>query len=102
MPITWPDGEQSLTLVEKMYAHWGLDPTLAMKSSYYESRFRMEYFFIESSYRKLDKKIKDYEAGVLGYEPKCNIRMLKEQRDLMGKLLGIMELRGEIEGISLY
>lgn len=102
MPITRSNWEPGLTIEEKAYAQMGLDPTLAMKSSYYENRFRIEYLFIEASYRKLDKMIKDYEAGTLDYEPKCNIRMLKEQRDLMGKLLGVLELRAEIEGIALY
>lgn len=78
------------------------DTIALMESADYKERFKAEYYQLEIRYRKLDRMIKDYEAGTLDFEPTCNIRMLKEQRDLMGKLLGVLELRAEIEGIMLY
>lgn len=78
------------------------DTIALMESADYKDRFKAEYYQLEIRYRKLDRMIKGYEAGTLDFEPKCNIRMLKEQRDLMGKLLCVLELRAEIEGIALY
>ena len=78
------------------------DTVEMMLSEDYRERFKAEYYQLEIRYRKLATMITNYECGRLDFEPKCNIRMLREQRDLMGKLLGILELRGEIEGILLY
>lgn len=73
-----------------------------MESADYKDRFKAEYYQLENRYRKLAAMISKYERGELDFEPACNIRLLKEQRDLMGKLLGLLELRAEIEGIMLY
>lgn len=73
-----------------------------MLSADYTDRFKAEYYQLENRYRSLAQMISKYERGVLEFEPKCNVRMLKEQRDLMGKLLSVLELRAEIEGIILY
>lgn len=78
------------------------DTIALMESADYKDRFKAEYYQLEIRYRKLATMISKHERGELDHTLPCNIRMLKEQRDLMGKLLGVLELRAEIEGIMLY
>ena len=47
------------------------------------------------------KLVVKYEAGTLGFEPKCPIEILKDQKMYMGCYLFKMEVRAEIEGIEL-
>lgn len=42
-----------------------------------------------------------YEAGTLDFKPNCSLELLKKQKSLMGQYLNILEIRAEIEKISL-
>jgi hypothetical protein len=42
-----------------------------------------------------------YEAGKLGFTPSCSLELLTEQKRHMGMYLHCLEVRAEIEGISL-
>lgn len=72
-----------------------------MTSSDYKDRFRAEYMQTKIRYDKLHKMIIKYEAKTLDFRPSCSIDLLKEQKKNMGGYLYCLELRAEIEGISL-
>lgn len=72
-----------------------------MQSDDYKERFKAEYNQTKIRYNKLHTMIVKYEAGTLGFEPKCNIGLLKEQKCYMGHYLYTLEIRAEIEGIDL-
>ena len=82
-----------------------------MKSADYKERFKAEYYQTKIRYEKLkafNNKIEAANAtgpmGALGIEmPKhdCPEWMLKEQQNLMGQYLHILEVRAVIEGIEL-
>ena len=42
-----------------------------------------------------------YVAGTLNFTPTCSLELLKEQKAAMGRYLGCLEVRAEIEGIKL-
>lgn len=50
---------------------------------------------------KLDKMLKKYAQGTLGFEPDCPIRLLQEQRRVMSEYADILEARAKFEGIDL-
>lgn len=77
------------------------DTIKLMQSSDYKDRFKAEYYQLEIRYYKLRNVIHKYEFGELDFELSCPIEMLKEQSDFMERYLRILELRAEIEGISL-
>ena len=72
-----------------------------MTSPNYKERFQAEYWQTKIRYKKLHKMIVKYEAGTLGFTPKCSIELLKEQKMHMGNYLRCLEVRAEIEGIEL-
>lgn len=72
-----------------------------MLSDKYAERLAAEYYQLEIRYIALAKAIRDYERGEASVEIGCNIRMLREQLDLMAKYLSVLELRCEIEGVKL-
>lgn len=72
-----------------------------MQSGDFKERFKAEYFQTKIRYDKLHAMIIKYEAGTLTFEPKCKIDILKEQASHMGKYLYTLEVRAEIEGITL-
>ena len=72
-----------------------------MQSEDYKDRFRAEYWQTKIRYEKLHKMVVKADAGTLDFEPKCNIGLLRDQKRLMGEYLYILELRAEIEGITL-
>jgi hypothetical protein len=72
-----------------------------MNSTDYKERFKAEYLQTKIRYDKLHKMIIKYEAGTLGFDPSCNIGLLKEQKSLMGNYLYVLEVRAEIENIEL-
>ena len=43
-----------------------------------------------------------YEAGMLNFTPKSSIELLKQQKRHMGEYLHDLEVRAEIEGVTLY
>ena len=77
------------------------DTIVLMNSDNYKERFKAEYWQTKIRYEKLHEMIVKYEAGVLKFEPKCPLKVLKEQASYMGQYLYILEVRAEIEGIKL-
>ena len=72
-----------------------------MNSNDFKDRLKAEYYQVKIRYEKLHKMIVKYEAGILNFEPKCPIDLLKQQAKNMGKYLYTLEIRAEIEGIDL-
>ena len=72
-----------------------------MLSEDYKERFKAEYYQTKIRYEKLHKMIVKYEAKTIGFEPSCGIDLFKKQAYNMGQYLYCLEVRAEIEGISL-
>ena len=70
-------------------------------SSDYKARFVGEYVELKIRYNKLHKMLIKYEAGTLGFEPTCDISILEDQAYYMGNYLKQLEIRAEIEKITL-
>lgn len=72
-----------------------------MNSEDYRDRFVAEYLQTRIRYMSLHKMCIRYEAGTLSFTPKCSLELLKEQKSYMGNYLRCLEVRAEIEGITL-
>lgn len=72
-----------------------------MQSADYKERFKAEYWQTKIRYEKLHKMCIKYEAGTLNFTPSCSLELLKEQKMYMGNYLRCLELRAEIEKVSL-
>lgn len=72
-----------------------------MNSTDYKERFKAEYFQTKIRYDKLHKMTIKYEANKLNFTPSCSLELLNEQKKHMGMYLHCLEVRAEIEGISL-
>ena len=72
-----------------------------MNSTDYKERFQAEYLQTKIRYDKLHKMVIRYEANTLNFKPSCSIDLLKEQKKHMENYLYCLEVRAEIEGISL-
>lgn len=72
-----------------------------MLSTDYKERFKAEYYQTKIRYDKLHKITIKYEARTLTFEPNCPLYLLNEQKRVMGEYLHALEVRAEIEGISL-
>lgn len=70
-------------------------------SSDYKARFVGEYAELKIRYNKLHKMLIKHEAGTLGFEPTCDISILEDQAYHMGNYLKRLEIRAEIEKITL-
>lgn len=87
------------------------DTIKLMESEDYKERFKAEYYQTKIRYEKLKKlnnKIEafnnlDYDKRYIMEEPKCGCPagMLREQQQIMGNYLHILEVRAEIEEIKL-
>lgn len=87
------------------------DTVKLMESENYKERFKAEYYQTKIRYEKLKRlnnKIEayyhlDYDKRNIREEPKhdCPTDMLKEQQQIMGNYLHILEVRAEIENIEL-
>ncbi len=67
----------------------------------YKERFKAEYYQTKIRYEKLHRMCIKYEAGTLNFTPTCSLELLKEQKAAMGNYLRCLEIRAEIEGITL-
>lgn len=67
----------------------------------WKKRFVDEYHMLKDKYTKLHKMVVKYEAGTLEFEPNCPLDLLKQQKAAMGQYLYCLELRAEIEKITL-
>ena len=70
-------------------------------SSDHKARFVGEYVELKIRYNKLHKMLMKHEAGTLGFEPTCDISILEDQAYHMGNYLKQLEIRAEIEKITL-
>ena len=70
-------------------------------SSDYKARFVGEYVELKIRYNKLHKMLIKHEAGTLGFEPTCDISILEDQAYHMDNYLKQLEIRAEIEKITL-
>jgi len=72
-----------------------------MNSEDYKERFRAEYWQLKIRYEKLRSTLIKKEAGTLGFELTTPVYRLEEQQRHMAEYLHDLEVRAEIEGISL-
>nr|WP_296955299.1 hypothetical protein [uncultured Mediterraneibacter sp.] len=72
-----------------------------MTSSDYKERLKAEYLQTRIRYNGLNKMLVKLEAGTLEFTPTCSKALLMEQRRYMSEYLRTLEIRMEIEGISL-
>lgn len=72
-----------------------------MTSSDYKERLKAEYLQTRIRYNGLNKMLVKLEAGTLEFTPTCSKSLLMEQRRYMSEYLRTLEIRMEIEGISL-
>lgn len=77
------------------------DTVELMNSEKYEDRFIAEYCQTKIRYNKLHTMIVKYEAKTLDFEPKCSLLVLTNQASFMGQYLKQLEIRAELEGITL-
>lgn len=73
-----------------------------MQSEDFKERFKAEYWQTKIRHDKLSEMIKKYEAGILDFEPKCDLFILMAQRDYMQGYINLLEKRARIEGIDLH
>ncbi|WP_239985142.1 crAss001_48 related protein [Faecalibacillus faecis] len=74
---------------------------IGMISADYKERFKAEYYQAKIRYDKLHAMTIKYEAGTLNFTPSCSLELLKEQKSYMGNYIRTLEIRAEIEGITL-
>ena len=67
----------------------------------WQQRFQKEYAELRERYLKLHSMLVKYEAGTLDFKPNCSIELLKKQAKAMGEYLFVLEVRAEIEKISV-
>lgn len=78
-----------------------VDTIELMQSEDYKERFKAEYFQTKIRYQKLHTMLIKNEAGKLDFKPVTPIQILMNQKRYMGEYLRCLEIRAEIEGISL-
>lgn len=67
----------------------------------WKTRFKSEYSELKERYNKLHKMLVKHDAGTLEFKPTCPIELLRKQKATMGGYLNILEIRAEIENITL-
>ena len=67
----------------------------------YKTRMIAEYKYIKDKYDKVHNTIIKAEARTLPFELNTSIELLKEQANVMGRYLYILEVRSELEGIGV-
>lgn len=72
-----------------------------MNSSDYKDRFKAEYYQLKIIYTKLHAMLVKLEAGTLDFTPSSSRVILLEQQRYMSEYLRCLEVRAELEGISL-
>lgn len=72
-----------------------------MQSENYKDRFKAEYYQAKIRYTRLHNMLVKNDAGTLNFTPTTPIRILAEQKRYMGEYIRCLEIRAEIEGISL-
>lgn len=77
------------------------DTAPMMESPDYKERFKAEYIQTKIRYGKLHSLIVRYDANTLDFEPACSLELLKKQAAAMGQYLYCLEVRAQVEGITL-
>ena len=77
------------------------DTVEMMNSEDYKERFKAEYFQTKTRYDSLSKMLIKLEAGTLDFTPTCSKLILLQQKRHMSEYLHDLEIRAEVEGISL-
>lgn len=72
-----------------------------IKEPEWQTHFRIEYSELKERYNKLHKMLVKYDAGTLEFKPTCPIELLRKQKATMGEYLNILEIRAEIEKVTL-
>lgn len=67
----------------------------------YKERMAQEYAELKARYEKLHRMLVKHDAGTLGFELNCPVQLLKDQAAAMGRYLYILEVRAEIEDVSI-
>ena len=78
------------------------DTVFLMKSADYKDRFVAEYWQTKIRYEKLHEMTVKYQANKLNFTLNCPLDVLLKQQSAMGQYLNALEVRAQIEGISLY
>lgn len=72
-----------------------------MNSEDYKDRFKAEYLQIKIRYTKLHQMLVKWDAGTLDFKPDCPKAILLQQERYMSEYIKMLEVRAEIEGITL-
>lgn len=72
-----------------------------IKEPEWQTRFKSEYSELKERYNKLHKMLVKHDAGTLEFKPTCPIELLRKQKATMGAYLNILEIRAEIEKVTL-
>lgn len=75
---------------------------MLMNSADYKERFVAEYWQTKIRYEKLHEMTVKYQANKLNFTPNCSLDVLLKQQSAMGQYLNALEVRAEIENISLF
>ena len=67
----------------------------------YKRRLKIEYRQLKRRYERLKKIITKFDAGTLEFELNCPVSILYRQLAAMLKYLNCLELRAEIENVTL-
>ena len=67
----------------------------------YKERMKTEYQELKERHTKLSRILVKHDAHTLEFELNCPAGLLREQKDLMGRYLNVLEIRAEIEGVAL-
>ena len=77
------------------------DTISLMVSEDYKDRFKAEYYQLKIRHEKLLNMIARHDTGTLDFDPDSSIGLLAEQCGVMGRYLRLLEVRAEVEGITL-
>lgn len=72
-----------------------------MLSDDYKDRFKAEYAQLMIRIIKLENMLEKYAMGTLGFQPTCDVEILREQLSSMYTYFNMLEMRAKIEGITL-
>ena len=72
-----------------------------MSSANYKERFLAEYYQLETRINKLEKMVKDWDAGVLTFTPTCPRATYDLQLRSMKDYFAILQMRAKMEGIEV-
>lgn len=89
------------TAIETMEQNLANMKQTEIKEPEWQTRFRIEYSELKERYNKLHKMLVKYDAGTLEFKPTCPIELLRKQKATMGEYLNILEIRAEIEKVTL-